>query len=103
MFIEAKRSFADQLRGVVGTSGEHLVFHGDAATHLEAALAAAGSDPVLLFLDPFGVSLSLDLLVDSIKKRPAGSKTEVLLNFNIEAVSRIGGILESKKPPAPPR
>lgn len=97
-FIEAKRSFADQLRSVVGTSGEHLVFHGDAATHLEAALAAAGSDPVLLFLDPFGVSLSLDLLVDSIKKRPADSKTEVLLNFNIEAVSRIGGILESKKP-----
>lgn len=97
IFIEQKRTYAAQLRSVVGTSAEHVVYEGTAGDHLSNALALAGSDPVLLFLDPFGVSLPLDVLVTAVKARPRGAKTEILLNFNLEAVSRIGGILASTK------
>ncbi|MBN9198468.1 MAG: three-Cys-motif partner protein TcmP [Microbacterium ginsengisoli] len=97
VFIERKPTYADQLRTVVGDGGEHVVFNGDAADFLPEAIRAAGSDPVLLFLDPFGVSLPRDLLIETVTGRPRGATTEVLLNFNVEAVSRIGGILMSPR------
>lgn len=96
VFIEPDRSFAGQLRAVVkanSAEGRHIVLEGTAEQRLGEAVAAAGNSPLLIFLDPFGVALSFSALVGAIRSRPVGSITEVLLNFNVESVRRLGGYL----------
>jgi len=76
----------------------YQVWPGDAATHVDRALGVAGNDPMLTFLDPFGTALDYSSLTDKLLRRPSSSPTEVLLNLNLEMVSRIGGILDSGAP-----
>jgi hypothetical protein len=65
---------------------------------VDAALQFAGTDPMLTFLDPFGTPLAYDVLVTQLLGRPPVTPTEVLLNLNLESVSRIGGLLATKTP-----
>lgn len=99
-FIEQDPVQAEQLRGLiesVNAGDRHIVRAGAAEEHLQTALANAGAAPVLLFLDPFGVALSFDALVAALTARPRGALTEILLNFNVESVRRIGGYLSNDK------
>ncbi|WP_308465318.1 three-Cys-motif partner protein TcmP [Rathayibacter soli] len=102
VFIEREKPFVSQLRQVVNEADPqhalHEVLEGDAEQHLGAAVVKAGSDPLLIFLDPFGTSLSLEVLCGAIAGRSKRSPTEILLNFNLEAVWRIGGLLTKKSP-----
>lgn len=50
--------------------------------------------PVLTFLDPFGVGMDRSIMTDSLLDRKRSEPSEVLLNINVEAVSRLGGWLE---------
>ncbi|WP_162238905.1 three-Cys-motif partner protein TcmP [Microbacterium sp. Leaf320] len=96
-FIERDPIHVQRLRSLVSQADpaheRHTVIEGDAQEHLEAVSNRAGSDPLLLFLDPFGTGLSFATLTAAVRARPAGASTEILLNFNLEAVWRIGGLL----------
>lgn len=56
-------------------------------------VAEAATSPMLSFLDPFGVGMSYEVLTKTLLGRPANTRTEVLLNINVESVRRIGGRL----------
>ena len=96
-FIERDENFAADLSAVLQSEwrggGSYAVKEGEVETHLPAAVAAAGTDPLLIFLDPFGTALGYDLLVQQLQIRSPIAKTEVLLNFNVESIRRIGGRL----------
>ncbi len=98
VFIEPNSQYFDQLRLLVtqsATGRQHVVHNGTASTHLLEAVQKTGSSPLLIFLDPFGVGIPLDDLVAALKARPLGAVTEILLNFNVESLWRIGGYLSS--------
>ncbi|MET9478033.1 MULTISPECIES: hypothetical protein [unclassified Streptomyces] len=73
--------------------------------HLGYVLEQAKGSPLLAFIDPFGLGLSFEALTTQLvgSREPAGATgrdaTEVLLNFNANAVRRIGGLLVSSKEP----
>lgn len=98
-FIEAKKAHFDALSDNVTPfkgAGLHVeVFHGSAAEHLGTVWAHVDGNPVLTFIDPFGVSAvsneqMASVLLDKDRKAPS----EVLVNINIEAISRHGGCLQ---------
>lgn len=76
---------------------------GRAEKHLPTVLERAEGAPLFAFLDPFGLGLSFDALTGQIfgSRSTSGTTgrnaTEVLLNFNANAVRRIGGLLTSDK------
>ena len=101
--LSDNRFIAANLSAVLGAEwrggGSYDVKEGEVESHLEAAVSAAGKDPLLIFLDPFGTALAYDLLVQTLAGRPKGAPTEVLLNFNIDSVRRIGGRLSEDLTP----
>ncbi len=72
--------------------------HGGVGDILDEVLTAADGLPLFLFLDPTGLGLPYDVLVRllSEKRRDVWPPTEVLLNFSLEAVRRIGGHVRSR-------
>ncbi|WP_052707118.1 three-Cys-motif partner protein TcmP [Streptomyces rubellomurinus] len=75
-------------------------FHGDVLGLLDDVLAAAVGRPLFLFLDPCGLALPFDRLVEVLaRRRTTGTwpPTELLLNFSMMAVRRIGGNSHSPK------
>lgn len=96
-FIERDAKHAANLSAVLRSEwkggGSYEVKHGEVAAHLASAVAGTGADPLLIFLDPFGTALGYDLLVQQMLCRAKSAKTEVLLNFNIDSIRRIGGRL----------
>lgn len=72
------------------------ILHGTVEERLPAAWATVGTNPVVTFLDPFGVAMRRDKMARLLLSRPQNlPPSEVLLNINLEAVWRIGGNLES--------
>ncbi|MFE7229168.1 three-Cys-motif partner protein TcmP [Streptomyces sp. NPDC001231] len=77
--------------------------NGQVQKHLDYVVKQAQGAPLLAFIDPFGLGLSFEALTEQLfgSRRPAGATgrdaTEVLLNFNANAVRRIGGVLRSTK------
>lgn len=109
VFIEIRRTFADELTALLAHQGlQHWqVFHGSCQEQLNAALAAVGPKPLLAFLDPFGLGLPFDQLVGDVLGRPtdlggAWTPTEVILNFSDSALRRLAGFLD-KQYDVPPR
>lgn len=104
LFAEQEAAAASNLREVLEQEAPegvtYVVRQGDVASHVDEALAMAGTDPLLTFLDPFGTPLARDLLTQKLLGRPASQATEVLLNLNLEAVGRVGGLLRASKPKA---
>lgn len=102
-FVEKSRSDAQRLRAVVAeaqAAGVACEAHlGRLEDHLDAILERAAGYPLFLFLDPFGLGLAYNDLVDVLrdKRPPAGAPTEVLLNFSSHAVRRIGGVLRADR------
>lgn len=71
------------------------VRRGSAAEHLDEVWGLVGDNPVLTFIDPFGVSAVAKKQMTGVllaKDRKASS--EVLVNINVEAISRHGGCLQ---------
>lgn len=97
VFVERKRAFADNLRAVLAREAElelsYEVLDGDVQRHVDHVLSVAGSSPLFAFLDPFGTALPYDDLRHKLLERDSAVITEVLLNFNVQMVSRIGGYL----------
>ena len=100
-FVEQDDESATALMSVVAeyvTKGvDARAHHGDVEDILAEVLVAATGRPLFLFLDPTGLGLPYDSLVRLLteKRRDQWPPTEVLLNFSLEAVRRIGGHVRS--------
>lgn len=100
-FVERDKSSAHALAQVVSEYADHEVtataYRGDVADRLPEVLAAATGLPLFLFLDPCGLGLPYDVLVDLVGRQRADEwpPTEVLINFSLEAVRRISGHIAS--------
>jgi len=95
VFVERDKTAFKSLSAVVaGSAYPHAVaLEGDVADHVQTALDEFKDMPALVFLDPFGSALNHEVLVDQILKRSSTQPTEVLLNFSLQALRRIGGRL----------
>ncbi|MFF3863347.1 three-Cys-motif partner protein TcmP [Streptomyces sp. NPDC002209] len=102
-FIEKNRKNYQSLSALVAEAREQgLSAHalqGGVERHLDHVLEAAQGSPLFAFLDPFGLGITFEALTQRIfgSRRAGGQPTEVLLNFNANAVRRIGGLLTSTK------
>ncbi|MFJ3519877.1 three-Cys-motif partner protein TcmP [Streptomyces sp. NPDC090131] len=106
-FVERNRNSYRSLSALVADADEQgLAAHalnGRVEKHLDTILAAAHGSPLFAFLDPFGMGVSFDSLTQQVfgSRTQLGTTgahaTEVLLNFNANAVRRIGGLLKSTK------
>ncbi|MEC3979829.1 three-Cys-motif partner protein TcmP [Amycolatopsis sp. H20-H5] len=105
IFVERDPVYAANLRETLAAeapeSMTYEVLQGDVSEHLEHALTTAGDSPLFAFLDPFGTGLPYADLAGRLLARPTPFPTEVLLNFNLEAVRRIGGLLTGDVTDAP--
>jgi three-Cys-motif partner protein len=82
-------------RGVQAEAFRNEVIEG-----LVDVIAAAAGMPLFLFLDPCGLGVPFDVLVNTLTG-PRANKwppTEMLLNFSLEAVRRIAGHVASLTP-----
>ena len=102
VFVEANRDYAQDLetalRQRVPAGASYRLFKEEAQTALPKILQLMGTDPALIFVDPFGLGISYDLFKATLG-RPRPARTEILLNYNIEAIRRIGGHLSTPDRP----
>ncbi|ABL79462.1 MULTISPECIES: three-Cys-motif partner protein TcmP [unclassified Nocardioides] len=96
-FIEQKPNYLKKLRSNVKPFQERgchaLVLGGEVQEQLPKAWEEVGTSPVLTLLDPFGVSMARGMMTGTLLGR-SKPPSEVLLNINVEAVSRHGGYLQ---------
>ena len=100
VFIEADPAHANSLRGHL-TSFQNqgltaVVLEGDVQDHLQEAWKMVGGAPVITFIDPFGIAMPHHLMTELLLVTGRANPSEVLLNINVEAVSRLGGWLEER-------
>lgn len=98
-FIEANKAYAKSLAENIKPfvdQGLHAdVFQGSVAEHLPMVWSKAANDPVLTLIDPFGVSaVSKEAMTGMLLKPGRRAPSEVLVNINVEAISRHGGYLQ---------
>lgn len=96
IFIERNPAIASALEVNTAHFRAHglgvTVLKGDVEDRLPQAWRLVGNDPVVTFLDPFGVAMSRAMMTNQLLARPQGARpSEVLLSINVEAVRRIGG------------
>jgi three-Cys-motif partner protein len=92
VFVEKNKAQFVSLERVVQDAGYTgaRALKGDVRKHLDESLALFADMPLLVFLDPFGTALETQAVVDRILNRPGTNPTELLLNFSIDSVRRIG-------------
>jgi three-Cys-motif partner protein len=73
---------------------------GEVISGLGEVISGATGMPLFLFLDPCGLGLPFSDLVSTLTgpRAPNWPPTEVLLNFSLEAVRRIAGLVTSENP-----
>jgi len=91
-FVERdEMAFLALQRVVASASNPHAVaLHGDLREHLTSALQSFSGMPTLVLIDPFGSGPDIESTVETILKRGGDGPTELLLNFSIQAVRRMG-------------
>ncbi|MEU5810946.1 three-Cys-motif partner protein TcmP [Streptomyces sp. NPDC047718] len=100
-FSEAQRKSFDRLDEVVRqyrARGVRAHAHrGEVDGVLDQVVERAVKEPLFLFLDPCGLVLPQDRLVDVLAHRRLGAwpPTELLMNFSMMAVWRLGGHVRS--------
>jgi three-Cys-motif partner protein len=95
VFVERERVAYNALKAMVDQSGYQpaVALQGDISKHLQTALDQFADMPALVFLDPFGSTLDHETLVEQVLKRSPNQPTELLLNFSIQALQRMGARL----------
>ncbi|MFG2284009.1 three-Cys-motif partner protein TcmP [Streptomyces asoensis] len=102
-FTEAQQKSFDRLNEVVGhyrASGVLAHAHrGEVDGVLDNVVQRAVREPLFLFLDPCGLVLPQDRLVEVLARQRPQRKpaTELLMNFSMMAVWRLGGHVRSPK------
>lgn len=64
--------------------------------HLDDVLETIGSDPVLFFIDPFGMEGADIRIIERILERRNRTVTELLINFSDRGFCRMAGNLDAK-------
>lgn len=99
IFIEKKRASFDTLSEYLATNASDLdciALRGGVEQHLPELLGMHPTEPLFVFLDPFGVGIHFDQAAKLLARSPAGyPKTEVLMNFSVQGIDRIGGMIRS--------
>ncbi len=102
VFIERNPRYAKDLQATLEkeapASLQYRVREGDVIDHLDEVLELAANRPLLAFLDPFGTGLPYKDLTQRLLARPQQWPTEVLFNFNLNSVTRTGGLLNDTGP-----
>ena len=101
-FIELRARNARKLRVLLDENGfpHWKVLRGTCAEHLPGVLNDVGDAPLLVFVDPYGLGIPFDQLVDQVLSRPRGTGynrtriTEVILHFSLSGLRRMGGFLD---------
>lgn len=94
IFIEKNPQYFQQLEQLASSAPtKATAIQGDVRDKVEVALRAFEGIPALVFLDPFGKSVGIDLVQQVILQRSADAPTELLLNFSLQAVRRMGARL----------
>lgn len=102
--IERKPGSVEKLRELLENRGVATweVHQGRAEDHVPGILATLDCEvPVFAFIDPFGLPIPFDMVVDIMKRAGAwdgswsrtGAATEVLMNFSKSGINRVGGQL----------
>jgi three-Cys-motif partner protein len=103
MFVEENPRHCERLEALLRELGEHdaEVFPGDVEEHLDFIVRASEGKSLLVFLDPFGLSIPFELLTRTVLRRSRYGRqrqfqpTEVLLNFSLNGIYRSAGRLDS--------
>lgn len=99
-FVEKKRKVFDVLKVYLEQQAADLdcvALHGGVEDHLDELLAMHADEPMFVFLDPFGVGIAFEQAVRLLARGRAGyPKTEVLMNFSVQGIDRIGGLITSE-------
>lgn len=100
-FVEENRTNYDKLReGLVDAGADHRVraLHGTMSQHLPTILREAKDFPLFCFIDPFGLGIPFNELVNYIMGRTGwsngrrtGPPTEILVNFVYAGIYRNAG------------
>jgi three-Cys-motif partner protein len=94
IFVEQNKGIFRRLQALVAEAETPAqAWSGDISDHLATALQQLAGVPTLVFLDPFGAPVDIGHTVDTILRRPGQVPTELLLNFSMDAMRRIGGRL----------
>lgn len=100
--IEKDPQSLDSLRGLLASRRSTWTLHaGDARDLIPGILATLPPvSPTFAFIDPFGLPVPFDHVVAIMKRgrvgASAGAATEVLINFSIPGINRVGGQLTGK-------
>ena len=102
VFVERDPRLREQLKALlVDELGDRdsEVLEGRVEERLEPIVHAAAGKSLFIFLDPFGLSIPLELLVRILRSRPRRATggwqpTEVLLNFSVSGINRAAGRLD---------
>ncbi|MCF3138284.1 three-Cys-motif partner protein TcmP [Paenarthrobacter sp. AR 02] len=108
IFSEKSLAHCEQLENMLKSKGvessTYEIRQGPVEKHIDRVLTVSGGQPLFVFLDPFGLTVPFDRIVQILKSRdhpglprPQQPKTELLMNFSYEAVRRIAGALRSPK------
>lgn len=102
-FVEREDDDAAQLALVVDEYARQGVtttaHHGSVLEVLDDVVRTAAGCPLFLFLDPCGLGIPYERLIRLLRKerQAVWPPTEILLNFSLEAVRRIGGHVGSER------
>ena len=108
VFSEKDRRYCTRLQQLMTEKGvdqsTYEIREGPVENHLDDVLRLAKNLPLFVFLDPYGLTVSLDRVAHIMASRlqpgwpvQQQPKTELLVNFSYEAVRRISGALRSEK------
>lgn len=108
VFSEKDQGYCDTLCEMLAKKGidsrTYEVRRGPVEDHIGEVLNDARDLPLFVFLDPYGLTIPFDSVVDVLRHRDKANtpvlqqpKTELLLNFSYEAVRRIAGVIRSRR------
>lgn len=104
-FAERHRESFERLRQVAQEYADDgvdaRVRHGHVDEVLDEVVETAAGLPLFLFLDPTGLVLPFERLTEvlAVRRREVWPPTELLVNFSMEAVRRLGGAARAQKAP----
>jgi three-Cys-motif partner protein len=108
VFSEKEQAYCDRLETMLASKeidpATYEVRQGPVEDHVDNVLRETGDLPLLVFLDPYGLTIPFDRVVHVLTSRDKPGaprykqpKTELLMNFSYEAVRRISGVIRSDK------
>ena len=92
--VERDRSMFERLRANMRGYEPHVInLRGTFESRVDEILQIVGNDPVLFFVDPFGMDGADLRLIDRLLDRKQRTVTELLINFSYRGFQRMAGNL----------